>query len=185
MILLGVTGSIAAYKAVEILRLLLKAKQDVHVVMTSAASRFIGPLTFQAISGHPVFVDPLDPAAYQMAHLALSEKASVILVAPASADTLSRLASGRANDLVCATVLAARRAANGHLKTPVLIAPAMHESMWRHPATQANVKTLEGFGYEWVGPIIGPLGRTGDVGVGRLSEPSDIVGRCLKLCARQ
>src|SRR5471030_3291266 len=86
MILLGVTGSIAAYKAVEILRLLNKAGEDVHVIMTRAATHFVGPLTFQSISGHPVFTDGLDPHAYQMAHLALAEKASAVLIAPATAD---------------------------------------------------------------------------------------------------
>ena len=139
MILLGVTGSIAAYKAVEILRLFIKAGEDVHVVLTPAATAFVGPLTFQAISGHPVFLDTLDPKTYQMAHLALAEKASVVLVAP-----------------------------------------AMHESMWLHPATQTNVKTLKSFGYRFIGPDKGPLGRAGDEGIGRMTEPSAIVQHILR-----
>src|SRR5258708_37809292 len=113
MILLGVTGSIAAYKAVEILRLLVKAGQDVHVVMTPAAAKFVGPLTFQALSGHPVFSDTLDPQAYQMAHLTLAEKAEAVLVAPASADSLSHLARGGAGDLVSACVLSVPRTSSG------------------------------------------------------------------------
>src|SRR6185295_13741983 len=144
MILLGITGSIAAYKAVEILRLLVKAGQDVHVVMTPSATHFVGPLTFQGLSGHPVFSNPLDPAAYQMAHLALAEKADAVLVAPASAESLSQLSRGGAHDLLSASVLSVPRTSAGKLKVPVFIAPAMHESMWLHPATQANVKTLKG-----------------------------------------
>jgi len=175
MILLGVTGSIAAYKAAEILRLLVKAGQDVHVVMTEAATRFVGPLTFQGLSGHPVFSSALDPQAYQMSHLHFAESASAIVVAPATADSLSALARGSAGDLVSACVLSTPRDAQGKLRVPVLIAPAMHESMWLHPATQANVKTLQSYGYRFVGPVKGPLGRAGDAGEGRMAEPSDIV----------
>jgi phosphopantothenoylcysteine decarboxylase/phosphopantothenate--cysteine ligase len=180
MILLGVTGSIAAYKAVEILRLIIKAGEDVHVVMTPAAATFVGPLTFQAISGHPVLTDPLDMKAYQMAHLALTEKASLILVAPATADSLSHMARGGAQDLVSAAVLAVPRSPSGKADIPVYIAPAMHQSMWLHPATQINVKTLKSFGYRFIGPEKGPLGRSGDSGLGRMSEPKDIVQQILR-----
>lgn len=174
MILLGVTGSIAAYKAVELLRLLVKARQDVHVVMTEAATKFVGALTFQGLSGHPVFSSALDPAAYQMAHLHLAEKADVIVIAPATAESLSEMARGAALDLVSASVLAAPRSLAGRLKTSVLVAPAMHESMWLHPATQANVKTLKSYGYELLGPVKGDLGRAGDQGLGRLMEPEQM-----------
>jgi phosphopantothenoylcysteine decarboxylase/phosphopantothenate--cysteine ligase len=184
MILLGVTGSIAAYKAVEVLRLLLKAGQDVHVVMTPSATQFVGPLTFQGLSGHPVFSDTLDPQAYQMAHLALAEKADVVVVAPASAESLSQMARGGAHDLVSACVLSVLRTPAGKLKAPVFIAPAMHESMWMHPATQANVKTLKSYGYQFIGPEKGALGRTGDVGVGRMADPQMIVSQVLKVRAR-
>jgi phosphopantothenoylcysteine decarboxylase/phosphopantothenate--cysteine ligase len=184
MILFGVTGSIAAYKAVEILRLLLKAGEDVHVVMTAAATSFVGPLTFQGLSGHPVFSDPLDAKAYQMAHLALAEKAAAVLIAPATADALSNLARGSAHDLISASVLSVPRNAAGKSKVPVIIAPAMHQSMWLHPATQANVITLQGYGYRFIGPETGPLGRTGDEGLGRMSDPADIVQQVLKLRAR-
>lgn len=184
MILLGVTGSIAAYKAVDILRLLLKAGQDVQVVMTEAATRFVGPLTFQGLSGHPVQSDVLDPGGYQMAHLHWAEEAKGILVAPASADSLSRLASGAAQDLVCASVLSAPRSAKGALKIPVWIAPAMHESMWLHPATQKNVAAIKTYGYDLIGPVKGDLGRSGDAGEGRMAEPKDIVSIVLKHVAR-
>ncbi len=184
MILLGVTGSIAAYKAVELLRLLIKGGQDVQVVMTPTATQFVGALTFQGLSGHTVFTDAADPNAYQMAHLAFAEKADAIVVAPASAESLSVMAHGGARDLVCAAVLSAPRTASGALKNPIYIAPAMHESMWLHPATQANVKTLKSYGYTFVGPEKGDLGRAGDRGEGRMSEPETIASLVLKRRAR-
>src|SRR5690348_2499430 len=165
MILLGVSGSIAAYKAVELLRLLTKAGQDVHVLMTEAAGQFVGPLTFQALSGHPVLTHTLDPKGWQMAHLDLPEKASALVVAPASAESLSRLARGSAEDIISASVLAMPRSSSGKLLKPVWIVPAMHEAMWRNPATQANAKTLQGYGYRFIGPERGALGRVGDEGV--------------------
>jgi len=180
MILLGVTGSIAAYKAVEILRLLVKAGQDVHVVMTESATQFVGPLTFQSLSGHPVQSNPLDAGAYQVAHLALPEKASAVVIAPASAESLSRLARGSAGDMICASVLSVPRMASGKLKIPVFLAPAMHEVMWTHPATQANVRQLKSYGYQFIGPERGALSRTSDEGLGRMSEPETIVGTVLK-----
>jgi phosphopantothenoylcysteine decarboxylase / phosphopantothenate---cysteine ligase len=180
MILLGITGSIATYKAVEVLRLLTKAGQDVHVLMTEAAAQFVGPLTFQALSGHPVLTSALDPKAYQMAHLHLAEEAKAIVVVPASAESLSQLAHGGASNLVAACVLSAPRTPAGKLKTPVFIAPAMHEAMWMHPATQANVKALLGYGYRLIGPVKGPLGRVGDSGHGRLADPSVIAEMVLK-----
>lgn len=183
MIVLGVTGSIAAYKAADILRGLIKARQDVRVIMTPAATQFVGPLTFQALSGHAVLSDPLDSRAYQMAHLHLAEGSSAIVIAPASAESLSQLARGGAQDLIGACVLAAPRDAKGRLRVPVYLAPAMHESMWRHPATQANVKTLRSFGYRFIGPVEGALGRAGDSGQGRLEDPAVIVQTVLKSLA--
>jgi phosphopantothenoylcysteine decarboxylase/phosphopantothenate--cysteine ligase len=184
MILLGVTGSIAAYKAVEVLRLFVKAGQDVHVVMTVPATRFVGSLTFQGLSGHPVFSDILDPQAYQMAHLALAEKADAVVVAPASAESLSEFARGSAHDLVSACILSVPRTPAGKLKSPVFIVPAMHESMWMHPATRANVKTLKSYGYEFIGPEKGPLGRAGETGIGRMTDPQTIAEHILKRRAR-
>lgn len=180
MILLGVTGSIAAYKAAEILRLLIKSRQEVHVIMTEAATHFVGPLTFQALSGHPVLTQTLDPSAYRMAHLDLAEKASAVLIAPCSAETLSQLARGGAGDLLSASLLAAPRSSSGKLRIPVWIAPAMHEEMWKHPATQTNVKSLKAYGYQFIGPERGALSRPGDEGDGRLSDPERIVSAVLK-----
>src|SRR5688572_1853181 len=108
MILLGVTGSIAAYKAVEVLRLLLKAGQEVRVIMTPSAAQFVGPLTFRALSGHPVVVDALDPQEWTMAHLDLPERAQAVVIAPATAECLSRLARGAAGDIVSASLLSVR-----------------------------------------------------------------------------
>ncbi len=185
MILLGVTGSIAAYKAAEILRLLIKAGEDVHVMMTPAATAFVGPLTFSSLSGHPVMLDTMNgrggPVAVedseegQIAHLDLPKRASVILVAPASADTMSRLAAGSAGDIVSASLLAVPREASGKLKVPVFLAPAMHEAMWKHPATQANVERLRAYGYQLIGPVRGDLSRAKDSGDGRLTDPKEIV----------
>jgi len=179
MIVLGVTGSIAAYKAAEILRGFTKAGHDVQVVMTPAATQFVGPLTFHGLSGRPVLTDALDPKAYTVAHLELAEKARALIVAPASAETLSRLARGSAEDLVCAAVLSVPRK-KGALTIPVFIAPAMHEAMWQHPATQANVKLLTHYGYQLLGPEKGPLGRAGDSGEGRMREPAQIVSGVLQ-----
>ncbi|MBI3292561.1 MAG: hypothetical protein HYZ73_07115 [Elusimicrobia bacterium] len=165
-IILGVTGSIAAYKAVELLRLLTKAGHEVQCVLTPAATRFVTPLTFQALSGRTVASDLFDPSLWSFSHLELAKWGEAIVIAPATTDTLARLASGRADDLLAALLLATT--------VPVLLAPAMHDTMWRHPATQANIRQLRQFGYHLVGPVHGPLGR-GDVGLGRLADPAAIV----------
>jgi phosphopantothenoylcysteine decarboxylase/phosphopantothenate--cysteine ligase len=180
MILLGVSGSIAAYKAVELLRLLTQAGQDVRVVMTPAATHFVGPLTFQALSGHPVLTDTLDPQGWQMAHLDLPEKAAAFVLAPASAAMISQLAAGGAGDIIGASLLAMPRHSSGKLKAPVWIVPAMHEAMWLHPATQENAKTLKRYGYQFIGPERGALGRVGDIGHGRMVEPQAIAALVLK-----
>jgi phosphopantothenoylcysteine decarboxylase/phosphopantothenate--cysteine ligase len=184
MIVLGVTASIAAYKAVEILRLFVKAGQDVQVVMTESATQFVGPLTFQALSGHPVITHTLDARGWQTAHLELSEKAKAVVVAPATAESLSLLARGAAGDIISASVLAIPRTDDGKLKVPVFVAPAMHEAMWLHPATQQNAKTLKNYGYQFIGPVRGPLSRSGDTGEGRLSDPEVIAEAVLKSLAR-
>jgi len=184
MILLGVSGSIAAYKSVELLRLFLKAGQDVHVMMTPPATHFVGPLTFQALSGHPVLTETLDPKGWTMAHLDLPERASAVVLAPATAQVLSLLAAGSAGDILSASVLAVPRSASGKLKIPVWIVPAMHEAMWLHPATQANVKTLKRYGYQFIGPEKGPLGRVGDHGLGRMTAPEEIASKVLKFLGK-
>ncbi|HEX9306447.1 MAG TPA: bifunctional phosphopantothenoylcysteine decarboxylase/phosphopantothenate--cysteine ligase CoaBC [Anaeromyxobacter sp.] len=165
-VVLGVGGGIAAYKACELARLVVKGGGTVRVAMTPAATRFVGPLTFQAISGAPVLVDLLDPAAEATyGHLALARAADLLVVAPATADLLARLRAGMANDAVTTTFLAAT--------CPVLVAPAMNTRMWRNPATQENLAALRARGVHVVGPAAGEL-ADGDVGEGRLAEPGDI-----------
>jgi len=162
-----VTGGIAAYKAPELVRRLRDAGADVQVVMTRAAQEFVRPLTFQAVSGHPVHVDLLDPTAEAaMGHIELARWADLVIVAPATADFLARLAAGLADDL--ATTLCLATAA------PLLVAPAMNRQMWDHPATQANLATLRARGVHCVGPAEG-VQACGETGAGRLAEIPDIV----------
>ena len=147
-ITLGVTGGIAAYKAAELVRQLVKLGATVRVAMTEAATRFVTPVTFQALSGHPVHCDQWDArVANNMAHIELSREADVILVAPASADFLAKLAHGLADDLLSTLALARN--------CPLLVAPAMNLQMWNNPATQRNVATLRADGITLLGPASG------------------------------
>jgi phosphopantothenoylcysteine decarboxylase/phosphopantothenate--cysteine ligase len=169
-VVLGVTGGIAAYKAAELTRLLVKAGATVRVVMTDAATEFITPLTLQTLSGHPVSRRLFDlTEESQIGHIRLADEADLIIVAPATADAIARLAAGMADDLLSTVVLASR--------APVLLAPAMNVNMWENPLTQANLARLlgaEGWGrFRTVGPDRGPL-ACGWVGAGRLIEPQDI-----------
>ena len=162
-ILLGVSGGIAAYKSAELVRQLQELGATVRVIMTRGAQEFITPLTLQALSGHPVHTDLLDAEAEQgMGHIELARWADLLLVAPATADLLARLAAGRADDLLTTVALATR--------APKLLAPAMNQQMWRDPATAANVAVLTGRGMAMVGPASGEQ-ACGDVGPGRLEEP--------------
>lgn len=166
-ILLGVSGGIAAYKAADLVRRLQDAGAEVRVVMTEAARHFVGTTTFQALSGHPVRCSLWDEAAEAaMGHIELARWATRVLVAPATANTLRRLAQGHANDLLSTLCLAS--------EAPLLVAPAMNRAMWAHPATQANLATLVARGVQVVGPGSGGQ-ACGEVGEGRLSEPADIV----------
>src|SRR6187551_1047734 len=136
-IVLGVTGGIAAYKAAELCRLLVKAGATVRVVMTEAAARFIAPLTLQTLSGAPVALDLFDAAQEaEIGHIRLADEADLLVVAPATADFIARMAAGMADDLLAAVVLATR--------APVLLAPAMNVNMWTNPVTQANLTRLLG-----------------------------------------
>ncbi len=165
-ILLGITGGIAAYKSIELIRLFTKAGAEVQVVLTDGAKAFVTDMTLQAISGNPVRSTLLDPSAEAgMGHIELAKWADLIVVAPASADFIARYAQGMANDLLSTLCLAT--------ESPVLLAPAMNQAMWRHPATQANANTLADRGVFSVGPADGAQ-ACGDVGPGRMSEPSDI-----------
>lgn len=165
-ILLGVTGGIAAYKSAELIRRLKDYGADVRVVMTKAAQEFITPLTLQALSGNPVHTTLLDPEAEAaMGHIELARWADLILIAPASADLLSQLASGAAKDLLTTLCLAS--------DAPLAIAPAMNQAMWRDTATQQNVETLKTKGAVVFGPAEGAQ-ACGDVGPGRMLEPDQI-----------
>jgi phosphopantothenoylcysteine decarboxylase/phosphopantothenate--cysteine ligase len=174
-ILLGVTGGIAAYKSAELVRQLQERGASVRVIMTRGAMEFITPLTLQALSGNPVHSELLDEEAEQgMGHIELARWADLLLVAPATADFIARLATGRADDLLTTTALATA--------APLLLAPAMNQQMWRDPATEANVATLRQRGVGLVGPAAGEQ-ACGDVGPGRMEEPATIAETAAALFA--
>ncbi len=174
-IVLGVTGGIAAYKAAELVRLLVRQGADVQVAMSEGATHFVTPTTFQALSGKPVFTDQWDPTMPNgMAHIDLSRQADLILVAPATADFLARIVHGLADDLLATMVLA--RAC------PLLVAPAMNRQMWENPATQRNVAQLAVDGVGLLGPASGAQ-ACGEVGLGRMLEPEEIVEQVIDFLA--
>ena len=164
-IVLGVTGGIAAYKACDLVSRLKKQGAQVRVVLTANAAKFVPPLTFETLSGNPVVTDTFEPRK-SLEHISLAKWADVYVIAPASANCLAKLANGIADDLLSTTALA--------MTAPLLIAPAMNANMWRHPATQANFKTLVDRGAKSVGPMSGHL-ACGDDDVGRMAEPEQIV----------
>lgn len=168
-VVVGVTGGIAAYKTVHLVRLLVKEGHAVHVVPTEDALRFVGLPTWEAISRHPVTTSVHDDVA-RVRHVALGQSADLVIVAPATANTLAKMATGLADDLLGTTLLATT--------APVVVAPAMHTEMWRHPATVANIATLQARGVITVGPDDGAL-TGGDSGPGRMSEPEAIVEAAL------
>ena len=173
-ILLGVTGGIAAYKSADLVRRLVERGAEVQVVMTSGAQRFVTPLTFQALSGRPVRSDLWDESAEAaMGHIELARWATHVLVAPASADFMARLAHGLANDLLATLCLAT--------DAPVALAPAMNRLMWANPATQANVATLRARGVAILGPGTGEQ-ACGETGPGRMLEPAEIVAALWPAC---
>ena len=165
-ILLGITGGVAAYKAAELARLLVKDGMDVRVAMTDAACRFITPMTMQALSGQPVLTDLWDASiSNAMSHIEGSRDRDLIVVAPASADFIAKLASGLADDLLSALCLAR--------ECPLLVAPAMNRQMWDNPATQRNVERLRQDGVAILGPASGDQ-ACGEVGMGRMLEPEQL-----------
>ncbi|TRY19740.1 bifunctional phosphopantothenoylcysteine decarboxylase/phosphopantothenate--cysteine ligase CoaBC [Tessaracoccus rhinocerotis] len=168
-VVVGVTGGIAAYKSVQLVRLLVLGGHDVHVVPTEDSLRFVGITTWEAISRNPVTTSVHDDVA-RVRHVALGKAADLVIVAPATANRIAKLAAGIADDLLGTTLLATT--------APVVVAPAMHTEMWNHPATQANVATLVERGVVIVGPEDGPL-TGGDVGPGRVTEPEDLLERAL------
>jgi phosphopantothenoylcysteine decarboxylase/phosphopantothenate--cysteine ligase len=176
-IALGVSGSIAAYKAADLASRLVKLEADVDVLMTQSAAQFVAPLTFQALTGRPVITDMYDAGAETAeAHVAIARRADAIVLAPASASMLARIAHGLADDIISLTVLATR--------APVLIAPAMDNQMFEAAVTQQNVRILRDRGYAFVGPESGRL-ASGHTGLGRLSEPETIVEALRALIGRR
>lgn len=169
---MGVCGSIAAYKACEVVRGLSRAGVEVRVVLTASAARFVAPLTFAVLSRGPVHEDAFDPRAWDMAHLSLAAWAERVVVAPATADFIARLAAGRAGGLLEALLLSTR--------APAALCPAMDAGMWEHPATRENVERLKRRGCDFWGPERGPL-ASGKTGLGRLLAPEKIVARTLGL----
>jgi phosphopantothenoylcysteine decarboxylase/phosphopantothenate--cysteine ligase len=166
-VLLGVGGGIAAYKSAEIVRRLISHGVDVQVAMTQAAQRFITALTLQTLSHHPVATEILSESEEAaIGHIRLAEEADAVLVAPATANLIARLAAGRADDMITAAALVTR--------APVIVAPSMNTLMLEHPATRANLETLKGFGYRVVTPASGEL-ACGYEGAGRLPDPEDLV----------
>jgi phosphopantothenoylcysteine decarboxylase/phosphopantothenate--cysteine ligase len=174
-VLLGLTGGIAAYKAAELARRLVKGGADVRVAMTEAATRFITPVTMQALSGQPVWTDLWDSRVSDaMGHIELSRDRELIVVAPASADFLGKLANGLADDLLSSLCLARR--------CPLVVAPAMNVEMWQNPATQRNVARLREDGVVFAGPAAGDQ-ACGEVGLGRMLEPAEIAAEVQALFA--
>ena len=167
-ILLGVTGSIAAYKAAELTRLLLKGGHEVQVVMTAAATKFVAPLTFQTLSKHPVMIEQFgEIPEWKPEHIALSEDCDLVLVAPATANTIAKICHGIADNLLLSTILATKK--------PVYIAPAMNDGMWENPATRENIRIMKERGFRIIEPGTGEL-ACGTSGRGHLADIDAIVG---------
>jgi len=163
-VLLGVTGGIAAYKSALLARLLSEAGMEVTAVLTDSATRFVGPESFSALTGHPAYVSLWDRPG-EILHVRLAHETDVAVVAPCTANTIAKLAQGLADDLLASTLL--------EYDGPLVLAPAMHSGMWGADATQTNVATLSSRGVRFVGPVDGPLAH-GDTGPGRMSEPAEI-----------
>jgi phosphopantothenoylcysteine decarboxylase len=177
-VILGVTGSIAAYKAADLTSQLTRQGCDVHVILTADALRFITPLAFKTLSRHPVMTDLYDEEeGWKPAHIKLADEADLLLVAPATANTIAKLALGLANDALSCVALALNPQAR------VLIAPAMNGKMWLHAATQQNVATLKARGAELIGPEEGLL-SCGYEGLGRLWPVDKVVERAIQLVSK-
>ena len=176
-ILLGITGGIAAYKSASFARLLIKNGYDVRVIMTASAQAFITPLTLQALTGNPVHIDLLDESAeLGMGHIELAKWADLLIIAPATANTIAKLAMGIADDLLTTVCLATA--------APILVAPAMNQQMWQHPSVKLNLQTLTDYDYEIIQPASGEQ-ACGDIGEGRLPEPEQLLEYVQYFIARQ
>ena len=176
-ILLGITGGIAAYKSASFARLMIKNGYDVRVIMTASAQAFITPLTLQALTGNPVHIDLLDETAeLGMGHIELAKWADLLIIAPATANTIAKLAMGIADDLLTTVCLATA--------APILVAPAMNQQMWQHPSVKLNLQTLTDYDYEIIQPASGEQ-ACGDIGEGRLPEPEQLLEYVQYFIARQ
>jgi phosphopantothenoylcysteine decarboxylase/phosphopantothenate--cysteine ligase len=172
-VILGVTGSIAAYKACELVSLLKKEAIDVRVILTKEAAEFITPLTFQTISQNKTITGMFEsPEEWNPRHISLADKANLVLIAPATANVIGKLAAGICDDMLTCTTFAT--------KAPVLIAPAMNDKMYKHPVTQANIARLKKIGYHFIGPVKGRL-ACGCDGMGHIADIADIVSHAKRL----
>ncbi len=176
-IVLGITGSIAAYKGADLASKLTQAGATVRVVMTKSATEFISPITFRSLTGQPVVTDMFELASeFSIEHVALAEVADVVVIAPATANIIAKLAVGIADDMLCATVLAT--------EAPVIVAPAMHAAMFQNPVTQDNLTKLRARGFTIVDPAYGRL-ASGEMGLGRLAEVEKIIGTIKQVLGRR
>lgn len=174
-ILLGVTGCIAAYKSATLASLLVKAGAEVHVIMTENATNFVNPITFETLTSNKCIIDTFDrDFEFDVKHVSLAQKADVIMVAPATANVIAKLAHGLADDMLTTTILAS--------KAPKIISPAMNTGMYENPVTQDNMKTLEKYGMEVITPASGRL-ACGDVGAGKMPEPEILFEHIVRACA--
>ncbi len=176
-VVIGVTGGIAAYKALDIVSKLKKASVNVHVIMTQSAQKFVQPLSFQSLSQNYVVADMFDePKTWEIEHISLAQKADLFVIVPATANIIGKIANGIADDMLTTTVMAT--------KAPVLIAPAMNTNMYQNPIVQENIRKLEQMGYRFIEPDTGQL-ACGDVGVGKLPPPEKIVEEILQQLDRK
>lgn len=172
-IVLGITGGIAAYKSAKLVSKLKDLKADIFVIMTENATEFITPLTLQTLSQNPVYIDMFKLIEKtKIGHISLSKRGDIIVIAPATANIMGKIASGIADDLLTLTVMAST--------CPKLIAPAMHSNMYENQIVQQNIKNLEDLGYEFIGPETGKL-ASGDIGIGRLAKIEDIINKIIEI----
>ena len=165
-VVVGVTGGIAVYKALDVISRLKKENVDVHVIMTKAALEFVNPISFQSLSQNMVIHDMFDePKAWEIQHISLAKKADLFVVVPATANIIGKIANGIADDMITTTIMAT--------KAPVMFAPAMNVNMYNNPILQSNIQKLKGFGYEFIAPVSGRL-ACGDIGEGKLAQTEDI-----------
>ena len=171
-VVIGVTGGIAVYKALDVISALRKKDIEVHVIMTESASKFVNPITFQSISQNMVVTDMFaEPKAWEIQHISLAQKADLMLIAPATANVIGKISNGIADDMLSTTVMAT--------KAKVLIAPAMNTNMYQNPIVQNNISKLKDFGYKFIEPASGRL-ACGDIGIGKLADVNTIVERVIE-----